>query len=126
MEKAIKALSSKHRKGFSLAGIRKFVSENFLHTTDEVKHRIPSMKKFLRNALETGEVVSVKGTGLTGSFRVPSTSSLHKNAKKILRKVKKPSTKIAKKTQKKKNSEIGPVLKPEKIKNVKRSFSYTM
>ncbi|XP_065370451.1 histone H1A-like [Calliphora vicina] len=127
MQRAIKALSTNSRKGFSLAGIRKYILQNFLHTAGDLKHRMPFMKKFFKAALETGEVVSVKGTGLTGSFRVPPTSPLHENAKKNKEQnEKKLKKKTAKTIVKQLKTMRGPALKPKKVKKVKRIFSAQM
>ncbi|XP_037811286.1 histone H1A-like [Lucilia sericata] len=123
MKQAIKALAQNSRKGFSLASIRKYILDNFLHTASDLKHRMPFMKKIFKTALETGEVVSVKGVGLNGSFRVPATSSLHKNAKKSKRNKEKQKRKATKKVGKRLKVKRRPALKPKTVKKAKRTFS---
>ncbi|KAI8128497.1 Histone H1.2 [Lucilia cuprina] len=123
MKQAIKALAQNSRKGFSLASIRKYIMDNFLHTASDLKHRMPFMKKIFKTALETGEVVSVKGIGLNGSFRVPATSPLHKNAKKNKKNKERQKRKTAKKVNKRFKVKQGPALKPKKVKKAKRTFS---
>lgn len=125
LQEAIKSLSTKSRKGFSLASIRKYLLDNYLRSANEIKHRMPYMKKFFKSALETGEIKNVKGLGLSGSFRVPRTSKLHKNAKKALKKrVKKNLKRITKKRVMKRGVETQKSRrKPKKVKMAKRKFS---
>lgn len=84
MTEAIKTLSKgrKSRHGFSFLGLRKYIFEHFLHSKRELIRRMIFVKRFFKEALETGDLQTIKGNGLNGSFRVPSTSAFRSTEQK--------------------------------------------
>ncbi|KAM7343187.1 uncharacterized protein ACRADG_010328 [Cochliomyia hominivorax] len=132
LQEAIKAIAARSRKAFSLASIKQYIMENYLPTSNEVKRRLPYMRRFFKNALESGDIIHVKGHGLTGSFRVPQTSPMHKKnvikkeknlKRKAVKKAMKSTKVAAKKVMKSTKVKMGPVLKANKVKKIKRNFS---
>ncbi len=85
---AIKNL--KDRKGSSLAAIKKYISANYKADASKLA---PFIRRYLKKAVETGKLSQVKGTGASGSFRLPKVEKKEK-------KVKKPAAKKVKKAKK--------------------------
>ena len=63
---AIAAL--KDRKGSSLAAIKKYVAGNY---KVDVERIAPSIRRFLKAAVEKGALEQTKGSGAAGSFKLP-------------------------------------------------------
>ena len=94
---AIKRLRDKPRKGSSLAAIKGFLAEEWgLYIPDYVN----KIKKFLLQAVESGEVIQTKGKGASGRFTVPG----------MKMKKKKKSNKLTKKW----DEELEPEYEPKK------------
>ena len=80
---AIKRLREKPRKGSSLAAIKGFLAEEWgLYIPDYVN----KIKKFLLQAVESGEVIQTKGKGAAGRFTVPGMKIKKKKKKNALTK----------------------------------------
>ena len=65
---AVKA--TKDRKGSSLAAIKKSIAAN--NKVDVDKKLSLFIRKFLKKAVADGLLIQVKGTGATGSFKLPA------------------------------------------------------
>ncbi|KAL9914442.1 uncharacterized protein ACN2A1_001525 [Glossina fuscipes fuscipes] len=74
--KAFKSLNS--RETLSLAAIRNFVSENYNLFDKALKLRMGYVKRYLRKSLESGQLIRVRGKGLSGSFRLPKKKGVAK------------------------------------------------
>ncbi len=86
---AIKNL--KDRKGSSLAAIKKYISANYKADASKLA---PFIRRYLKKAVESGKLSQVKGTGASGSFRLPKVEKKEKKVKKpAAKKAKKPKTK---------------------------------
>ncbi|TMW43798.1 hypothetical protein DOY81_011120, partial [Sarcophaga bullata] len=130
MTEAIKTLSKgRPYRGFSFLGLRKYIFDNFLHSKRELIRRMVFVKKFFKEALETGQLQNVKGNGLNGSFRVPPSSPFRKMEKKVKptpnnlksllgRKAKKVTRKVNPKVYKKAKKRPAP--KPRKSVNLRK------
>ena len=107
---AVKA--TKDRKGSSLAAIKKSIAAN--NKVDVDKKLSLFIRKFLKKAVADGLLIQVKGTGATGSFKLPAAEKSKKakpaaaapkkakvSAKKAKTTPKKPKAKKATKTPKK-------------------------
>ena len=80
---AIKRLRDNPRKGSSLAAIKGFLAEEWgLYIPDYVN----KIKKFLMQAVESGEIIQTKGKGAAGRFTVPGLKIKKKKAKNKLTK----------------------------------------
>lgn len=64
---AIKAL--KERGGSSLQAIKKYISANYKVDAEKLS---PFIKKYLKSAVTSGELVQTKGKGASGSFKLSS------------------------------------------------------
>ena len=94
-EMVVSAISSlKERKGSSRTAILKYISANYKMGTNDKKIN-SNLKTCLRNAVSTGLLNQVKGTGATGSFKV---AVQPKPIKKVIKKLVKPKKNEAKKT----------------------------
>lgn len=87
---AIRAL--KERKGSSLAAIKKYITANYKADGQKLA---PFIRRYLKKAVEKGEITQVKGTGASGSFRLNKAEKAEKKPKK------KPAAKKPKKAAKK-------------------------
>lgn len=67
---AIKSL--KERGGSSLQAIKKYVAANYKVDAEKLA---PFIKKYLKSAVQSGELVQTKGKGASGSFRLASSGS---------------------------------------------------
>lgn len=65
---AIKSL--KERGGSSLQAIKKYISANY--KVDSVEKLAPFIKKYLKTAVASGDLVQTKGKGASGSFKLRS------------------------------------------------------
>lgn len=114
---AIKAL--KDRKGSSLPAIKKYIAANY---KVDVAKLAPFIKKFLKKAVGDGKLVQTKGTGASGSFKLPAKDKADKPAKAKKPKTKKPAAKkpkAAAKPKAKKAKKPKAAAKPKKPKAAK-------
>ncbi|XP_075169652.1 uncharacterized protein LOC142241741 isoform X2 [Haematobia irritans] len=85
------------RKYITLQGIQKFIALHYFLTSDEIKKRMPYIKRFLHQLLESKKIFRKNGVGLIGSFYVPSSFKERTNKRST------PKTrrvqKVARKTQ---------------------------
>merc|ERR1712012_666333 len=82
---AIKMLRDKPRKGSSLAAIKGCLAEEWgLYIPDYVNR----IKKFLLQAVESGEIIQTKGKGAAGRFTVPGMKVKSRKSKNKLTKKK--------------------------------------
>merc|ERR1719206_576746 len=95
---AVKAL--KERKGSSKAAILKYILANY-KVGDEKKASV-RVKLALRKLGAAGKLVQQKGTGASGSFKLPKAEKVAKPKKVVAKKpaAKKPAKKAAKKPAK--------------------------
>lgn len=56
------------RSGSSLRAIKKFIAANYTVDADKLAHFI---RKYLKTAVLSGDLIQTKGKGATGSFRLP-------------------------------------------------------
>ena len=100
--------SLKDRKGSSLIAIKKYIGANY--KADAAK-LAPFIRRYLKKAVTDGKLSQAKGTGASGSFKLPSVEK-----KPAMKKVKKPKSpkKSAKKPAKKSPA------KPKKAKTPKK------
>lgn len=112
---AIKTL--KERGGSSLQAIKKFVSANYKIDADKMS---PFIKKYLKGAVVTGDLVQTKGKGASGSFKLAVPKKAGSGDKKPKKstgdKVKKASSKpkSAKKSAAKKSAPKKPAAEKKK------------
>lgn len=94
---AIKTLMRNPRTGVSFMAIRKYIEENYYNNSfSHINKRFYFIKRYIRNSLEKGELIRTKGTGVSGSFRLPYKKRIlkkksykkNKNINKRKRKVK--------------------------------------
>lgn len=97
-------VSDGRRKTITLQGIQKYIALHYFITGGEIKSRMRHAKKYLKELLDGGLLKRIGGTGLVGSFYVPSKSPLNQNNKKV-RKSKK--SKKSKSTTRRKSSKHG-------------------
>merc|ERR1719187_1604330 len=96
---AIKALNE--RKGSSKSAILKYILANY--TVGDKKKASVRVKLALRKLGAGGKLLQVKGTGASGSFKLPKVEKVAKKPKKVAKKAaKKPAKKAAKKPAAKK------------------------
>ncbi len=79
---SIKALKDPPRKGSTLGSIKETISLNWDVNMKMYDHRI---KKYITNALATGEITQPKGKGFRGRFSVPGMKQRRKKNKKRVR-----------------------------------------
>lgn len=72
---AIKSL--KERGGSSLQAIKKYISSNYKVDSEKLA---PFIKKYLKAAVASGELVQTKGKGASGSFKLASSAKPEKAA----------------------------------------------
>ncbi|XP_070498087.1 histone H1B-like [Chironomus tepperi] len=95
---AVKTL--KERGGSSLQAIKKFLVAQYKVDVDKLA---PFIKKFLKSAVEKGQLLQVKGKGASGSFKLPAAAKKEKVVKKAAeKKPKKAAAAKPKKTGEKK------------------------
>ncbi|XP_037917033.1 histone H1-like isoform X1 [Hermetia illucens] len=82
---AIKAL--KERGGSSLPAIKKYLAANY---KVDVQKLAPFIKKYLKSAVTAGKLVQTKGSGASGSFKLPAKEKTEKAAKPKKAAAKKP------------------------------------
>lgn len=94
---AVKTL--KERGGSSLQAIKKYLAANYKVDCEKLA---PFIKKFLKSAVTSGQLLQTKGKGASGSFKLPAVTKKVPAVKKV---VKKPAAakkvgakKVAKKT----------------------------
>ncbi|XP_014102816.2 histone H1A, sperm [Bactrocera oleae] len=76
---AIKTLMRNPRAGVSFMAIRKYIEENYYQNSfSHANKRFSFVKRYIRNSLEKGELIRTKGTGVSGSFRLPFTKRILK------------------------------------------------
>jgi histone H1/5 len=130
------AISSlKERGGSSLQAIKKYITANYKVDSEKLS---PFIKKYLKTAVASGELVQTKGKGASGSFKLPaaktekpaaspapprgrggaSTGPKEKKQLVAKRKVKSPKKAAVKKTseKKKRTSPTKPKKSPSKAK----------
>merc|ERR1711962_952876 len=91
----------KERKGSSKSAILKYILANY-KVGDEKKASV-RVKLALRKLGAGGKLLQVKGTGASGSFKLPKIEKVAKKPKKVAKKAaKKPAKKAAKKPTAKK------------------------
>ncbi|KAL7047599.1 hypothetical protein ACKWTF_003041 [Chironomus riparius] len=73
---AVKTL--KERGGSSLQAIKKFLVAQYKVDTDKLA---PFIKKFLKSAVEKGQLLQTKGKGASGSFKLPVAAKKEKVVK---------------------------------------------
>ncbi|XP_070498095.1 histone H1B-like [Chironomus tepperi] len=78
---AVKTL--KERGGSSLQAIKKFLVAQYKVDVDKLA---PFIKKFLKSAVEKGQLLQVKGKGASGSFKLPAAAKKEKVVKKAVEK----------------------------------------
>ena len=78
---SIKALKENPRKGSTLGTIKETILLNWPVDMNVYDKRI---KKYILNAVETGEIIRVKGTGFRGRFTVPGMKMRRKKSKPSL------------------------------------------
>merc|ERR1711962_578854 len=89
----------KERKGSSKSAILKYILANY-KVGDEKKASV-RVKLALRKLGAGGKLLQVKGTGASGSFKLPKVEKVAKKPKKVAKKAaKKPAKKAAKKPAK--------------------------
>ncbi|KAJ8944274.1 hypothetical protein NQ318_009651 [Aromia moschata] len=66
VEKALKEIGT-GRNGISFQAIKKYISANFLVEYEKYAHHI---KRYLKNAVDTGTLIQVRGKGASGSFKI--------------------------------------------------------
>lgn len=67
------------RAGVSFMAIRKYIEENYYQNSfSHANKRFSFVKRYIRNSLEKGELIRTKGTGVSGSFRLPFTKRILK------------------------------------------------
>lgn len=67
------------RAGVSFMAIRKYIEENYYKNSfSHANKRFYFVKRYIRNSLEKGELIRTKGTGVSGSFRLPFTKRILK------------------------------------------------
>lgn len=72
---AIKSL--KERGGSSLQAIKKYIAANYKVDSEKLA---PFIKKYLKAAVASGELVQTKGKGASGSFKLASSAKPEKSA----------------------------------------------
>jgi hypothetical protein len=110
---AIKSL--KERGGSSLQAIKKYIAANYKVDSEKLS---PFIKKYLKTAVASGELVQTKGKGASGSFRLaaakpeketvpnaPARGSSRSSGPKDKKRPSKPKAKTTKKVSVKKVSE---------------------
>ncbi|XP_075166600.1 uncharacterized protein LOC142238761 [Haematobia irritans] len=80
------------RKCITLQGIKNYMASEYDITKEQVKSRMPYVKRVLHEFLDTNQIKRKSGKGFVGSFYVPASSKLRKS-KKSSRKVKKSTKK---------------------------------
>ncbi|KAL7050182.1 hypothetical protein ACKWTF_003976 [Chironomus riparius] len=85
---AVKTL--KERGGSSLQAIKKFLVAQYKVDTDKLA---PFIKKFLKSAVEKGQLLQTKGKGASGSFKLPAAAKKEKVVKPKVAAVKKVAAK---------------------------------
>lgn len=70
----------KERSGSSLQAIKKYVSTTYKVDAEKLA---PFIKKFLRNAVASGQIVQTKGKGASGSFKLANRELVKKTTKAI-------------------------------------------
>lgn len=92
--------SLKERSGSSLQAIKKYVATTYKVDVDKLA---PFIKKYLRNAVTSGQIVQTKGKGASGSFKLAAKEVKEKKtvvAKKPKAPKAKATTKVAEKKPK--------------------------
>lgn len=102
---AIKAL--KERGGSSLPAIKKYLAANY---KVDVEKLAPFIKKYLKSAVASGKLIQPKGTGASGSFKLPAKE----------KSTKKPAAKKPKAAAKPKKAGEKKAAKPKKIASPKK------
>lgn len=106
--------SLKERGGSSLQAIKKHISS---HHKVDIDRLTPFIKKYLKSAVASGQLVQTKGKGANGSFKLSVSGQKTKEpGKKTVKKVKKEGASPAKKAKSAK-----PKAKAEKKKTVKKT-----
>ena len=108
---AIKNL--KERKGSSLAAIKKYIGANY---KCDVAKLAPFIRKYLKKASDDGRLVHTKGTGATGSFKLPAKEKAEKPKKAKKPKAAKPKKPKAAKPKKAKKPKAAKPKKPKAAK----------
>ncbi|CAH1407421.1 unnamed protein product [Nezara viridula] len=99
----INAISTlRERKGSSLYAIKKFISSNYKVDVNKLSHFI---KKSLKSAVTSGEIIQTKGRGASGSFLMSKVFGKTKKPSATKAKKSKSSSEIKKKVVKKKSGE---------------------
>lgn len=83
----------KERSGSSLQAIKKYVSSTYKIDAEKLA---PFIKKYLRNAVASGQLVQTKGKGASGSFKLANREPAQKKKKELKPKV--PKAKSVKST----------------------------
>lgn len=105
VDNAIKNL--KERGGSSLQAIKKYISSTY---KVDAEKSAPFIKKYLKQAVDKGQLIQTKGKGASGSFKLATIKSEKVAKKKVVKpKVKKPKAETAK-----------TATKPKKEKTVKK------
>lgn len=99
----------KTRKGVSYQAIKKYLVEKYEVDTDKMSFYI---KKYLKNAVESGTIIQTKGIGASGSFRLAAVKK--KTEKKL-----EPEKKLKKMEKSKKTDKVEKVKDKEKKSKVK-------
>uniref|UniRef100_W8BNN3 Histone H1.3 n=2 Tax=Ceratitis capitata TaxID=7213 RepID=W8BNN3_CERCA len=87
VKSAITTLMRNPRVGVSLQAIRKYIEENYNDCFTNANNRFRFIKKYIKNSLESGELIRTKGFGISGSFRLPlAKQSIKKKSPKITKK----------------------------------------
>ncbi|CAD7087307.1 unnamed protein product [Hermetia illucens] len=108
VDAAIKAL--KERGGSSLPAIKKYLAVNYMV---DVEKLAPFIKKYLKGAVASGKLIQPKGTGASGSFKLPAKEKKEKSTKK-------PAAKKPKAAAKPKKTGEKEAAKPKKIASPKK------
>lgn len=111
----------KERSGSSLQAIKKYVSSTYKIDAEKLA---PFIKKYLRNAVASGQLVQTKGKGASGSFKLANREPATKKAKESKPKV--PKAKSIKSTaEKKSKSAIDAAKKKSAVAKAKSSVKKT-
>ncbi|CAO1295492.1 unnamed protein product [Diamesa serratosioi] len=78
---AVKTL--KERGGSSLQAIKKYLAANYKVDCEKLA---PFIKKFLKSAVASGQLLQTKGKGASGSFKLPAVTKKAPAVKKVVKK----------------------------------------
>ena len=78
---AVKTL--KERGGSSLQAIKKYLAANYKVDCEKLA---PFIKKFLKSAVASGQLLQTKGKGASGSFKLPAVAKKAPAVKKVVKK----------------------------------------